>query len=68
MLTDYSHADGFVRVHQREMLECAAHGKNFGTKFYAVEKRAQKLFGLSLTSHYNERFPRHKYEKGEGYP
>ena len=50
------------------MLGCADHGKNFGTKFYAVDKRAQKLFGLSLKGHPTDRYPRHKYEKGEGYP
>lgn len=63
-----SHADAHTQSQEREMLKCASHGKNFGTMFSAVEKRAQKIFGLSLTNHYNETYPRHRYEKGEGYP
>ena len=49
-------------------MECASHGKNFGTKWYAVQRRAQRLFGLSLKVYPGEVYPRHKYEKGEGYP
>ena len=65
---EHSHADAVVRVHEREMLECAGHGKNFGTRLHAVEKRAQKLFGISVKGHPNDDYPRHKYEKGEGFP
>lgn len=68
ILTRGSHADAHTQLPEREMLKCASHGKNFGTKYYAVEKRAQKLFGLSLIGSPDERYPRHRYEKGEGYP
>lgn len=64
LLKTNSHADAVVRVHEREMLECAGHGKNFGTKLHAVENRARRLFGL----HSGDDYPRHKYERGEGYP
>lgn len=64
---EHSHANAVVRVHEREMLDCASHGKNFGTKLHAVEKRAQKLFGISLMG-LGDVYPRHKYEKGEGFP
>ena len=63
-----SHADAHTQVQEHEMLKCGSHGKNFGTKYYAVEKRAQKLFGLSLTGYRGEKYPRHRYEKGEGFP
>ena len=63
-----SHADAHTQLLEREMLKCASHGKNFGTRYYAVEKRAQKLFGLSLTGYPDEKYPRHRYEKGEGFP
>lgn len=50
------------------MLKCGSHGKAFGTRYYAVDKRAQKLFGLTLKGYPGEFYPRHKYEKGEGLP
>lgn len=68
LLKTNSHANGMVRVHEKGYLECASHGKNFGTTYYAVEKRARKLFGISLKVNPEEVYPHHKYEKGEGFP
>ena len=68
LLRSDSHADAVIRVREKEMLECASHGKAFGTKHYAVNKRAQKLFNFSLKSYAGESFPRLKYEIGEGFP
>ena len=41
------------------------HGKNFGSMMNAVNKRALRTLGLKGDSTH---YPRHKYEKGEGFP
>lgn len=68
VLKDDSRADALTQVIEGEMMKCASHGKNFGTRYYAVNKRAKKLFNLSLVVHPEVKYPQHKYEKGEGYP
>ena len=68
MLHEMCHADADTQVLEHELLKCVSHGKNFGTRYYAVEARAKRLFGFLLVGDGAETYPRHKYEKGEGFP
>ncbi len=64
----YSHAYAHTQVEEVEFLKCASHGKNFGTMYHAVGKRARRLFGGMGDSRPEEKFPRFDYKKGEGLP
>ncbi len=64
----HSHAYAHTQVEETEMLKCASHGRNFGTMYHSVVKRARKLFGIVLASGHEEKFPRFDYNKGEGLP
>ena len=68
VLTEDSHADTMVRVQKEKMAKLAEHGKEFGTKFHAVKKRARKLFDFSFEYCREEVYPRYDYTKGEGFP
>ena len=68
MLHEMCHADADTQSLEHELLKCKSHGKNFGTRYHAVEARAKWLFGSLIIGHGGETFPRHRYERGEGFP
>ena len=68
MLHEMCHADADTQVLEHELMACSSHGKNFGTRYHAVEARAKCLFGPLLIGHGVAAFPRHRYERGEGFP
>ena len=52
------HAFEYVRVRRREINVNDCHRADFGTRIYAVDRRAKALLGLEAVG-YDESFPRY---------
>ena len=61
-----SHAYASTRLEEWAYLTTEDHhDKDFGTKFYAVERRTKELFGFSLKSYAGQKYDQRDFAKGK---